>query len=144
MCSSLSSSFAFLDGDFIRHLPRPLLQHHIDEMPRARRLVSVDGNSLSKRRNIIRELGQQTPNADHPTTTLSWLFRGSWWDATGPFFLSQSWKSWMDNFPDPPRTPRPACPIHHPFFAFWNVMDFTTHPHWTRCSKWLLTNRAMF
>lgn len=117
MCSSLSSSFAFFDGDFIRHLPRPLLQHHIDEMPRARRLVSVDGNSLSKRRNIIRELGQRNPNADHPTTTLSWLFRGSWWDATGPFFLSQSWKSWMDNFPDPPRTPRPACPIHHPFLC---------------------------
>lgn len=54
------------DGDFIRHLPRPLLQHHIDEVPRARRLVSVDGNSLSKRRNIIRELGQRNPKYGPP------------------------------------------------------------------------------
>lgn len=109
MCSSLSSSFAFFDGDFIRHLPRPL-QHRIDEVPRARRLVSVDGNSLSKRRNIIRELGQRNPNTDDPTTTLSWLFRGSWW-ASGmrqdPFFLSQYW---MESVPTSP--PRPACPIH--------------------------------
>lgn len=109
MCSFLSSSFAFFDGDFIRHLPRPL-QHHIDEVPRARRLVSVDGNSLSKRRNIIRELGQRNPNTDDPTTTLSWLFRGSWW-ASGmrqdPFFLSQYW---MESVPTSP--PRPAGPIH--------------------------------
>lgn len=141
MCSSLSSSFAFFDGDFIRHLPRPL-QHHIDEVPRARRLVSVDGNSSSKRRNIIRELGQRNPNTDDPTTTLSWLFRGSWWrvgcDRTLFSFPNLGWNLFQ--------LPRHAllALFTSPPFAFWNVMDFTTHPHWTRCSKWLLTNRIMF